>query len=75
MVVVDLSGKKTTLAGPFNSEQGLAWSPDGTEVWFTASHVIERELYAVGLSGKLRRVAAVPGNLTLRDISKSGRVS
>jgi hypothetical protein len=33
-----------------------------------------RELFATNLSGKLRSIAAVPGNLTLRDISRSGRV-
>jgi Tol biopolymer transport system component len=75
VAVVDLSGRKTTIAGPFSSAQGLAWSPDGREVWFTAaSHALARELFAASLSGKLRGIAAVPGNLTLRDISKSGRV-
>ena len=33
-----------------------------------------RELFAANLSGKVRTIAAVPGSLTLRDISKSGRV-
>ena len=74
VAMIDLSGRKTTLAGPFSSLQGLAWSPDGSEVWFTAARTLPRELYAVSLSGKLRGVAAVPGNITLRDISKSGRV-
>ncbi len=72
--VVDLAGRKTTIAGPFSSEQGLAWSPDGREVWFTASRAFARELFAANLSGKVRSIAAVPGSLTLRDISKSGRV-
>jgi Tol biopolymer transport system component len=74
VVVVDLSGHATTIAGPFTSEQGLAWSPDGKEVWFTAARTLSRELFAANLSGKVRRIAAVPGGLTLRDISKSGRV-
>ncbi len=75
VIVIDRAGKRTVLAGPFSSQQGLAWSPDGREVWFTASRtIIARELYAVSLSGKLRNIVAVPGNLTLRDIAKSGRV-
>jgi eukaryotic-like serine/threonine-protein kinase len=74
LVVVDLSGQKTTLAGPFNTAQGIAWAPDGREVWFTASHSLARSLWGVSLSGKLRAIAAVPGNLTVRDISKAGRV-
>jgi hypothetical protein len=40
VVVVDLSGHATTIAGPFTSEQGLAWSPDGKEVWFTAARTL-----------------------------------
>ena len=74
VAVVDLAGRKTTLAGPFTSAQGLAWSPDGREVWFTASRTLARELFAASLSGRLRSISAVPGNLTVRDISKSGRV-
>ncbi len=73
VAVVDLSGKKSTLAGPFSTAQGLAWAPDGREVWFTASGALARSLWGVSLSGKLRAIAAVAGNLNLRDISKAGR--
>ena len=72
--VVDRAGKKTTLTKAFGSAQGLAWSPDGREIWFTAAEVATRSLYAVSLSGKLRAVAAVTGSLTLQDISRDGRV-
>ena len=75
VAMVDLSGKKTTLAGPFKTEQGLAWSPDGGEVWFTAAaDSVTRKLFAVSLSSRVRTVAAVAGNLTLRDVSRAGRV-
>jgi Tol biopolymer transport system component len=75
VAVIDFAGKKTKLTGQWASEHGLAWSPSGDEVWFTATEAgANRSLYAVDLDGKLRVVARVPGGLKLHDISKSGRV-
>src|SRR6185295_15241006 len=36
VAVVDLTGKKTVLSGEWSGEEGLAWSPAGDEIWFTA---------------------------------------
>jgi serine/threonine protein kinase len=73
--VVDMSGKKKTLSGEWYTIQGLAWSPDGKEVWFTASKSgVDRTLYAVTLDGKERMVLRLPGALMLFDIFKDGRV-
>ena len=73
--LVDLAGKKQTLSGEWESANGLAWSPNGDEVWFTASRGGEANaLYAVTPSGRERIVARVPASLLLHDISKSGRV-
>ena len=75
VAMVDLSGRRTKLSADFESVQGLAWSPDGREVWFTgADSGTGRTLRATTLSGSGRVVAKVPGALTLRDISKSGLV-
>jgi Tol biopolymer transport system component/predicted Ser/Thr protein kinase len=75
IAIVDTSGKKTTLSGPWYTVQGVAWSPDGKEVWFTASKSgNDRILYAVGLSGNLRLVDRTPGALMLYDIWADGRV-
>ena len=75
VAMIDLAGKKTTLTGQWASEHGLAWSPSGDEIWFTATEAgANRSLYAVSLAGKLRVVTRVPGGLKLHDISKSGRV-
>ena len=75
IAVVDLQGKKTVLAADWYTVQGLAWSPDGKEVWFTSSKSgIDRTLYAVTLSGKQRLVTRMPGTLMLLDIFKDGRV-
>ncbi len=74
IAVVDRSGRKTSLSKPFASAQGLAWRPDGTEVWFTAAEVSLRALYSASLSGNVRLRSRVAGNLTLRDISAEGRM-
>ena len=75
VAVVDLAGKKTTLSEGWDSIQGLAWSPDGTEVWFTATRTGgDRSLYAATLSGKVRLLARVPGELTIHDVGKEGNV-
>ena len=72
--VVDRRGQKTTLASGFRRQQGLAWSPGGNEVWFTATRTgSARALYAVSLGGKERLVIRVPGALTLLDIARDGR--
>jgi serine/threonine protein kinase/Tol biopolymer transport system component len=75
LAVVDADGKKTNLTEEWFTIQGLAWSPDGKEVWFTASKSgTDRTLYAVTLGGKQRIVARLPGALMLLDIAKDGRV-
>jgi len=74
VAVVDLTGAKRTLSSRKVSVQGLAWSPNGKEVWFTAARVgAYRGLFAVTLDGKERLVTQVPGVLTLHDIGRDGR--
>ena len=74
VAVVDLAGKKQTLTGSWLSEQGLAWSADGEEVWFSGTRQgIDRALYAVTLAGSERLVSAMPGTLTLLDVRRDGR--
>ncbi len=75
VAVVDLSGKKRTLSPVYATAQGLAWRPDGSEIWYTAAEGgFNRAVHAVTLSGKERLVGRVPGISTIRDISKDGRV-
>ena len=74
LAVVDFSGKKRTVSTGWESEEGLAWSPDGNEVWFTAATAgTERDLFAVTLAGRQRLVARVPGGMVLQDIFRDGR--
>jgi Tol biopolymer transport system component/predicted Ser/Thr protein kinase len=75
VAIVDLAGKKTALSSGWDSIQGLAWSAAGDEIWFTATRTGgDRSLYAVDLSGKVRILARVPGELTLLDVGKEGNV-
>ncbi len=75
IAVVDVSGHKTELTREWYGTQGLAWSPDGQEVWFTASELgLFHYITAVSLSGKQRLVTRVPGSLLMFDIWRDGRV-
>ncbi len=73
VAVVDLAGKKTDLAGGFWGMEGLAWSKDGDEVFFSAS--VGGNNYqprGVTLSGKQRLVLPAAGSLVVFDISPDG---
>ena len=75
VAVVDLAGKRTTLSTGWDSVQGIAWSPRGDEIWFTATRTGgDRSLYAVNLSASVRLLARVPGELTLLDVDREGNV-
>jgi len=75
VAILDLNGKKRTLSEGWDSIQGLAWSPDASEIWFTATHTGgDRSLYATDLSGRVRLLARVPGELTILDVGKDGHV-
>jgi Tol biopolymer transport system component/predicted Ser/Thr protein kinase len=75
VAVVDLSGKKTTLASCGTSAEGLAWSPDGKEIWFGAiRNASARGLYAVTRSGHVRELVHAPGMLSLLAVSRDGQV-
>jgi Tol biopolymer transport system component len=75
VAVVDRAGKKRTLSLVYATAQGLAWRPDGGEIWYTAAEGgFNRAIHAVTLSGNARLVGRVPGISTIHDISKDGRV-
>ena len=72
--VIDLHGKKSDLTERWASAFGLAWSPSGEEVWFTATATgFSRSLRGVNLSGKARELLSAPGTLTLHDAGADGR--
>ncbi|HEX9110950.1 MAG TPA: WD40 repeat domain-containing serine/threonine protein kinase [Terriglobales bacterium] len=75
VALVDLTGNEKNLTGEWEGEEGLAWSPQGDEVWFTATSAgADRALYAVNTAGRLRAMLRIPGGLTLHDVATDGRV-
>ena len=75
IAVVDRAGKVTSLTKDYASSDGLAWTPDGREIWYTAAEGgSTRALYAVSLSGRARLLTEATGSLTIQDISPKGRV-
>jgi len=75
VTLVDLQGNRKALTREFSSTQGLAWVPDGSEIWFTAADGSEpRSLRSVNLNGKQRMLLSSPSVLHFQDISKNGYV-
>lgn len=73
--IIDLEGHKRVVSAGWESVEGLAWSANGTEVWFSGAETgIERHIYAADLSGHRRLIFRAPGGVTLRDIASDGRV-
>jgi DNA-binding winged helix-turn-helix (wHTH) protein/Tol biopolymer transport system component len=64
------------LTHDYGSVQGLAWSPTGSEIWYTAAESggSARSLHAVDLVGHDRILYRVPGALRLQDVARDGRV-
>jgi len=74
IILLGLAGKKRVL-GAADRITGMAWSPAGDEIWFSAEDPGgASSLWAVDLSGKKRLVSRHAGSIALRDISRSGAV-
>jgi hypothetical protein len=75
LAVVDLAGAVTHLTGPTQGLRGIAWSPSGDEVLFTANFGNQNmTLYAVTLAGRRRCVLGGVSHMVLFDISRDGRM-
>jgi Tol biopolymer transport system component len=76
VVMVDLAGNRTTLATGWIAAEGLAWAPDGSEIWFTGASGPDEDLAlrAVTTSGKQRLVLRLASGLMIYDISRSGDI-
>ncbi|HVO11092.1 MAG TPA: protein kinase [Vicinamibacteria bacterium] len=81
--VVDLDGRQKVLAeGLTFTSNTLAWSGDGTEIWFSAEKLADGPrsggwrpaLRAVTLTGRERIVVRLPEFLSLQDLAPDGRV-
>jgi serine/threonine protein kinase/Tol biopolymer transport system component len=73
--VMNIAGDLKTSSREWDSADGLAWSSDGKEVWFTAAeNGYTRALLAVNAAGDIRTVLRIPAGITLQDIAPDGRV-
>jgi hypothetical protein len=76
LVVFDRAGKKATLSSGLIDPAGLAWSPDGAEVWFSAARgaYVDPTIRAVSLSGTERLLLqAHPGLTVIHDVFSDDR--
>jgi Tol biopolymer transport system component len=74
LAVVDLAGRKTTLAGEFGAEEGLAWSAARDEVLISAGPSYNTfAIHAVDLAGRRRAALQSAGGLTIHDVAPDGR--
>jgi len=75
VALLDTAGKKTVLSAGWASLEGLAWKPDGTEVWFTGTRVgAATHLYGVTPAGRERLILRTPDESTIWDVARDGRV-
>jgi eukaryotic-like serine/threonine-protein kinase len=75
VVVIDREGRRITSSGGWASLDGIAWSADRREVWFTATRQGALcSLHAVDLAGRVRTITTAPGRLVLEDVAGDGRV-
>jgi serine/threonine protein kinase/Tol biopolymer transport system component len=73
--LMDLAGHVKNVSAEWDSADGLAWSSDGKEIWFTAAeNGYTRGLHAVDMAGKVRTVLRIPAGLTLQDMAPDGRI-
>jgi WD40 repeat protein len=75
VVIIDAHGHAKASSSYYSSVEGLAWSPNGKEVWFSAVPAgSARSIYALDFSGKERLIYRAPGGLTVQDISRNGLI-
>ena len=74
VTILDRDGKRVAASEEWASLDGIAWTPDGREVWFTASPVgADNAVRALSLDGRVRTVLSGMGRLVLHDLAPDGR--
>ena len=76
VMVIGLDGKRRTLASSVVFARGMAWTPDGEEIWFTSASSAQETptIYAVDMDGRQRMVMRTPGGTWLHDIAPDGEI-
>ncbi|HYJ33665.1 MAG TPA: protein kinase [Candidatus Binatia bacterium] len=73
LMVVDRRGREKALLNEYRDEEGLAWAPDGKELFFSVNSSGDHAIYAVSLAGARRIALRSAGGLTIHDIAPNGR--
>jgi hypothetical protein len=77
VAVVDKAGHRSGLSSGWTSIHGLAWTGDGSEIWFGATRGVAVNpdgVFAVTPTGQLRTVTAGATRYKVLDIAADGRV-
>lgn len=75
VMLLDADGKTKTLSDGWLQEHGLAWTPSGDAVWFSADKTgAEMVVHEASVSGRNRAVLAGAGGQRLLDIAPDGKV-
>jgi serine/threonine protein kinase len=75
VTVLDMHGKKRPLSLGWQALGGLAWSPNGDEIWFGGAKAGgEPALRAVSLNGQERLVVETPASMLVDDIARDKKV-
>lgn len=74
VMLLDTDGKTKTLSDGWLAEHGLAWTPSGDAVWFSADKTgAELVVHEASLSGRNRAVLAGAGGQRVFDIAPNGK--
>jgi hypothetical protein len=77
VMLLPRGGTPRLLVGQTISPGGLAWSPDGTEIWHTAPRsqtLDDTEIRAVTRDGRVRTLLRQAGGVRLLDVAADGRL-
>jgi Tol biopolymer transport system component len=75
IALVDRNKQKTKVVDGWLEILGLAWTPDGNEIWFGGkSENSGWGIYSVTQSGTVRLLLRSPGPLRLEDVAPNGRL-
>ncbi len=75
ILVVDWQGNSRSLSQIYPDVRGVDWSPDGSEIWFSAKgDGLSSNLRAVSLDGEERVIYSGVGDVHLRDVTSDGKV-
>ena len=73
ILLVDRAGSRKILA-ELSGFRGLAWGPNGKEIWYSLYKNGSSELWSLPLDGRKRLLLRQAGLLELKDVASDGRV-